>query len=126
MKLFPKSNTHPTIAGILTEFFGVAQSWRETNDPLEPLVELIGLIRPKSTKDIQTVDITEVIVFLQNNFAFRKQFSIYLAEIFANKKFNKILADAAILQDADFFFEVKKRIFAKFLPYQPQKDTLEY
>jgi site-specific recombinase len=126
MKLFSKTNAHPTVAGILTEFFGVAQSWRETNDPLQPLVELIGLIRPKSTKNIQTVDITDVIVFLQNNFACRKQFSIYLAEIFVDKKFNKILADAAILQDADFFFEVKKRIFAKFLPYQPQKDTLEY
>ena len=30
------------------------------------------------------------------------------------------------MQDVDFIFEVKKRIFAKFLPYQPQKDTLEY
>lgn len=42
------------------------------------------------------------------------------------RKFNKIISDTAILQDVDFIFEVKKRIFAKLLPYQPQKDTLEY
>ncbi|WP_321540570.1 recombinase [Flavobacterium piscinae] len=31
-----------------------------------------------------------------------------------------------MLQDADFFFELKKRVVAKFLPYQHESDTLEY
>ena len=126
MNVFFKATSKPTIAGLLTEFFGEAQSWRETNDNLEPLVELIRLIRPLKIKNIKTVDLQEIIVFLKENYSCRKQFSIYLKEILKDKKFNKILADAAILQDVDFIFEVKKRIFAKFLPYQPQKDTLEY
>ena len=126
MKLFFTAKPKATAAGILTEFFGEAQSWRETNDVLEPLVELIRLIRPLNIKDEQTVDLQEMISFLKQNFSCRKQLSIYLKEIFKDRKFNKILSDAAILQDVDFIFEVKKRIFAKFLPYQPQKDTLEY
>ena len=43
-----------------------------------------------------------------------------------NKNFDAILTDAGILQDIDFFYEVKKRIFAKILPYQAPKDTLQY
>ena len=126
MKSFFKVKPKATPQGLLTEFFGAAQSWRETNDILEPLVELIRLIRPLNIKDEQTVDLQEMISFLKQNFSCRKQLSIYLKEIFKDRKFNKILSDAAILQDVDFIFEVKKRIFAKFLPYQPQKDTLEY
>ena len=38
MNVFFKATSKPTIAGLLTEFFGEAQSWRETNDNLEPLV----------------------------------------------------------------------------------------
>ncbi len=126
MKAFFKPTAKATIAGLLTEFFGEAESWRETNDRLEPLVELIELIRPLKLRIGFTVDLQEVISFLKENYSCRKQFSIYLKEILKDKKFNKILSDAAILQDVDFIFEVKKRIFAKFLPYQPQKDTLEY
>jgi len=126
MRVLFKAKPKPTIAGLLIEFFGEAQSWRETNDNLEPLVGLIRLIRPLNIKNIQTVDLQKIIAFLKENYSCRKQFSIYLKEILKDKKFNKILSDAAILQDVDFIFEVKKRILAKFLPYQPQKDTLEY
>ncbi|MDD2674243.1 MAG: recombinase [Flavobacterium sp.] len=126
MKAFFKGTPKPTIAGLLTEFFGEAQSWRETNDTLEPLIELIRLVRPLKINNVQRVDLEEIITFLKENFSCRKQFSIYLKDILKDRKFNKILADAAILQDVDFIFEVQKRIFARFLPYQPQKDTLEY
>ena len=126
MKLYFKTKPKATAAGILTEFFGASQSWRETNDRLEPLVEIIQLIRPAKIKKGITVDLQEIISFLKQNHSCRQQFSIYLKEVLKDRKFNKILSDAAILQDVDFIFEVKKRIFAKFLPYQPQKDTLEY
>ena len=84
------------------------------------------MIRPLKIKKLEVVDLQEIISFLKENHSCRKQFSIYIKEILKDKKFNKILSDAAILQDVDFIFEVKKRIFAKILPYQPQKDTLEY
>jgi site-specific recombinase len=126
MKSLFKEKNKPTIARLITGFFGENQSWRDGEDDLEPLVELIRLIRPLKTKNLETVDLHEIISFLQENNSCRKQLSIYLKEILKDRKFNKIISDAAILQDVDFIFEVKKRIFAKFLPYQPQKDTLEY
>ncbi|WP_233584044.1 site-specific recombinase [Flavobacterium sp. GSP6] len=126
IKPFFKRKHKPTPVGVLTEFFGEAESWRDTEDNLEPLVELIRLIRPLQTKKLATVDLQDIITFLKENYSCRKQLSLYLKEILKDIKFNKILTDAAILQDVDFLFEVKKRIFAKILPYQPQKDTLEY
>lgn len=126
MKLFFKAKHKQTIAGLLTEFFGESQSWREKEDDLEPLVELIRLIRPLKNKNVETIYLKEIISFFKENDSSREQFSIYLKGILKDIKFNKILSDAAILQDVDFIFEVKKRIFAKFLPYQPQKNTLEY
>jgi site-specific recombinase len=121
-----KVKSKPTPATLLIKYFDKSQSWREIEDPLEPLIELIRLIRPLKIKDLKRVDLQEIISFFNANDTCREQFSIYLKEIVKDKKFNKILSDAAILQDVDFIFEVKKRIFAKFLPYQPQKDTLEY
>jgi site-specific recombinase len=126
MNLFFKTKPKVTAAGILTEFFGESQSWRETNDSLEPLIEIIRFIRPAKIKKGESVNLREIISFLKENRSARKQLAMYLKEILKDRKFNKILSDAAILQDVDFLFEVKKRIFAKFLPYQPQKDTLEY
>lgn len=126
MKSFFKAKNKITPAVLITEFFDENQSWRNKEDDLEPLVELIRLIRPLKTKNLEIVDLQEVISFLKENNLLRKQFSTYIKEVLNDKKFNKILSDAAILQDVDFIFEVKKRIFAKFLPYQPQKDTLEY
>lgn len=126
MKSFFEAKYKPTIAGLITDFFGESQSWREKEDDLEPLIELIRLIRPLKNKALETVDLQEIISFLKENDSCRKRFSLYLKEILKGRKFNKILSDAAILQDVDFIFEVKKRIFAKILPYQPQKDTLEY
>ena len=126
MKLFFKSEPKVTAGGVLTEFFGESQSWKETNDSLEPLVEIIRFIRPDDIKKGKPVDLSDIISFLKANHGSRQQLAIYLKEILKDRKFNKILSDAAILQDVDFLFEVKKRIFAKFLPYQPQKDTLEY
>ena len=126
MKLFYKSKPKVTGADVLTEFFGDSQSWKEIDDSLEPLIEIIRFIRPDDLKKGEPVDLSEIISFLKENHSIRQQLAIYLKEILKGRKFNKILSDAAILQDVDFLFEVKKRIFAKFLPYQPQKNTLEF
>lgn len=121
-----KVKPRPSPTALLIKFFDEGQSWRDLEDQLEPLIELVRLIRPVSTKNGNSVDLQEIISFLKDNNSYREQFSSYVKEIIRDKKFNKILSDAAILQDVDFIFEVKKRLFAKILPYQPQKDTLEY
>ena len=126
MRLFFKTKSKPTLLELLICYFDENQSWRNKEDDLEALVRLVALLRPSKIKKLQTIDLREIISFLEENESYRAQFSVYIKEVLKDKKFNKILSDAAILQDVDFIFEVKKRIFSKFLPYQPQKSTLEY
>ena len=111
---------------ILAAFFDESQTWRNLEDELEPLVALVRCFRPTKVNKTACIDLHEIIIFLKENSTCKDYFAVYLQEIFSNRKFNKILCDAAILQDVDFVFEVKKRLIAKLLPNQPQKDTLEY
>ncbi|RZJ55413.1 MAG: recombinase, partial [Flavobacterium sp.] len=75
---------------------------------------------------VSTVSIEELLLLLRGNENYRDGLAIYLKQILKNKKFSKILTDAGILTDADFLYEVKKRLFAKLIPDQPEPDTLEY
>nr|WP_315175976.1 recombinase [uncultured Flavobacterium sp.] len=126
MTVFSKAKPKLPTTEIITAYFDEHESWRDTGDDLEPLIELIRTIRPLKLKNLEQVDLQEIISFLKENHSCRNQLSIYIKEILKDKKFNKILSDAAILQDVDFIFEVKKRLFAKILPNQPQKNTLEF
>ena len=121
-----KSKLKISVLEFISNTFGEAQFWKTKTDELEVLVYLIHLVRPLHPEKLDKVDLHEIIVFLKENPICANQLSLYLKEILTNKIFNKILSDAAILQDVDFIFEVKKRIYAKFLPDQPQKNTLEY
>ncbi|MCG9793473.1 site-specific recombinase [Flavobacterium algicola] len=126
MRTSLKAKREAQIIALLNESFGENESWRNLEDNLEPLVELIRLVRPSQPKKVLTVDLRDIISFLKANDYCRQQFSIYIKAILKDRKFNKILADAGILQDVDFIFEVKKRLIAKVLPNQPQKHTLEF
>lgn len=98
----------------------------DANDELEFLVQLVQLIRPENPKMVETVDIQDVILMLENNDLLRSKFARGVKSLLFQKRFYTILSDAAILKDVDFIFEVQRRIFAKILPNQPQKDSLEY
>lgn len=126
MRHFFKRKQRLKTTELISSYFDEQQSWRSKGDDLEPLIELIRSIRPLEIKKLEVVNLEEVVSFLKEKQAVCNQFSIYVKELLKDKKFNKILSDAAILQDADFIFEVKKRLFAKILPNQPQKNTLEF
>ena len=101
-------------------------NWQQSEDDLEIFVRLVRLIRPSRPKKVQVVDLNELLTFLKLNPECACQLSDYISKILQHKKFNKFLSDAAILQDVDFLFEVRKRIYAKILPNQPQKDRLDF
>ncbi|SHF95444.1 site-specific recombinase [Flavobacterium aquidurense] len=106
--------------------FNNEQLWKSKIENIELLVELVNLIRPKKPKKIAEVDLSQLIDLLQENPNYRDGLMDCISTNLENKKFNKILSDAGILQDANFFFEVRKRIFAKLIPEQPEKDTLQF
>jgi site-specific recombinase len=97
-----------------------------TEDSLEFLVQLVRLIRPENPKAVAVVDIQDIIAMLERNEHLRTIFSEGVKSLLYGKRFYNILSDAAILKDVDFISEVKRRVYAKFLPHQPQKDSLEY
>lgn len=95
-------------------------------DELLFLIDLVQIFRPKSVKNIKRVSIEELLTYLTQNPSDALAFTRYLKSLLANRKFSRMISDAGILQDSDFMYEVKKRISAKILPFQPDKDTFEY
>ena len=115
-----------TTIDVLTVYFDNNKRWETTIDPLEILVKIVASIRPKNLKKTNEIDLTDLLLFLKKNKSITNQFSSYLKGLLFEKKISRILSDAAILQDVDFLFEVKKRIYARILPYQHEPDTLEF
>ncbi|KGO90332.1 site-specific recombinase [Flavobacterium suncheonense] len=92
---------------------------------LDFLVDLVHFFRPHKPKE-ERVSLESLLLFLAENPIEKGLFIRYIRNVFANRKFSRMLSDAGILKDSDFIYEVKKRLTAKILPFQPQKDTLEY
>lgn len=90
------------------------------------LVDLVHVFRPKNPKTIDEITLSEFIEFLQQNPNYITQFRNYFKTIINKNKFSRLLTDSGILNDNHFLNEVKKRIFDKFLPFQPEKGTLQF
>jgi site-specific recombinase len=96
------------------------------NDELSFIIDLVEYYRPVEPKVESVISIESLIEFLKNNPEDNSFFKEYIHAKLLYKKFSRMLSDSGILQDSDFMYEVKKRLFAKILPFQPEKDTLEY
>ena len=95
-------------------------------DDLYFLVDLVNILRPKKTKKLSGISIESLLIFLTENPSHLAFLKDYLAFLLSDRKFSRLLSEAGILQNNDFISEVKKRIFAKILPFQPNNDTLDY
>lgn len=123
---FKKTKAQITLPEFFKLNFDDSNLWEYKADDVDLLADLVNMIRPENPKKTGEVNIGELLALLQENEHYRDGLALYLSQIFKNKKFSKILTDAGILTDADFIYEVKKRLFEKFIPDQPGKDTLEY
>lgn len=90
------------------------------------LNEIIKFYRPKNPKNITSITIRELLDHLIEFEDHRNYLREYIHLIVKDKKFHRMMSDSDILQDSDFLYEVKQRTWNKILPFQPQKDTLEY
>jgi site-specific recombinase len=123
---FRKTKAKITLEEFFKLNFDYNALWEYKADETDLLAELVNIIRPKKGKVPFTADLGPLLHLLFENESYRTAMALYLKGILKNRKFSKILTDAGILTDADFLYEVKKRIFAKIIPDQPQKDTLQY
>jgi len=90
------------------------------------LYDLIDFFRPKRPKAVADITLRQLLDHLIEFDTHRHILSAYLIQLIEGKSFKLMIADAGILKDSDFIYEIRKRISSKILPYQPQKDTLEY
>lgn len=125
MNIFKKQNSD-SFEEICKRNFNDLQLWREAEDTIDILVALVNTIRPKKPKEVKSVSIKNMLFFFIQNPKEKAHFITYIHTLLHRRSFDTILTDAGILQDTDFFYEVKKRIFAKFLPFQAPKDSLQY
>lgn len=125
MKFLNKNNNLGSL-DILRVHFNELQTWKNADNEIGFLIHIVNGIRPVNPNKVSTIDLRFLIEFLQHNPIIKTNFISYISIILTNKKFGSILTDTGILKDKDFLYEVKKRFFAKFLPYQAPKNTIEY
>jgi len=125
MNIISKKN-NSTFEEIGYTYFNELQLWKNVEYNEDIVVAFVNTIRPKKPKTVEVVDLSNVLHFFMENPEIKDNFVVFLNSILKGKNFDAILTDAGILQDTDFIYEVKKRIFAKILPYQAPKDTLQY
>ena len=125
MNIARRKNTN-SFEEICITYFNELHLWKDEEDSEDIIVALVKTIRPKKPKSIEVLDISNILYFLVENPTITNNFKTFLATILGGRNFDSILTDAGILQDTDFIYEVKKRIFAKILPYQAPKNTLQY
>jgi site-specific recombinase len=121
-----RKNSKNTFEEICTTYFSDLQIWKEQEDAIDILVSLIKTIRPKKPKEIESVSIIKVLHYFIQNPLEKEHFIDFIDQLLDKKNADLILTDAGILQETDFFYEVRKRIFAKVLPYQAPKKSLQY
>lgn len=123
---FRKPKPKTTLEEFFKLNFDENHLWEYKAEDVDLLTELVAIMRPKKVKKTESVDLSGLLELLREHANYRKGLSLYLKEILRKKKFSNILTDAGILTDADFFYEVKKRLFTKLIPEQPEMDSLEY
>lgn len=96
------------------------------NDDLSFLIDLVHIFRPQNVEKINKVSIELLLFYLKKHDEERLALQEYLKNLMSDRHLSRMVSDAGILQDSDFLYEVKKRLWAKVLPYQPPKNTYEY
>ncbi|WP_372474644.1 recombinase [Capnocytophaga sp. ARDL2] len=98
----------------------------EQLEQLQLFYEIVDYFRPDKPKQIQRFSIRELIDHLIEFDEHRKFLYYYMSQILSKRKFSRMMSDVEILQESDFLYEVQKRLWNKVLPYQPEKDSMEY
>lgn len=114
-----------TVSEIFSKYLSTPDK-SENHGEVDFLVDLVQIFRPKKINGIEVISIKSLNNYLANNPNDREEFSNYLTKTLYGRKFRGILTEYGILQNKNFTSELRKRIFAKFVPYQPKVNTLEY
>lgn len=97
-------------------------------DQPDLLRELVYAIRPTKSEIKQkiTPSIAQLIVLLKAHEGYRNGLKRYLSALFQNKKLLYSIIDTGAIGNDSFTSEIRKRLSYKLLPYQPDKQTIDY
>lgn len=124
MSLIKKQFAYKNVSEIFAKY--IVDDQVVLQESLYFLYDLVKYFRPKSPRSVANITLRELLDHLIEFDKHRVILANYLNNILSGRTFNVMVSDAGILQDSDFLYEIRKRISAKILPYQPKKDTLEY
>lgn len=96
----------------------------EISDGTKFFIDLANYFR--KTIDKEKASINELLQLLQNDTYYTHILRKCILANFKNLEFRKILSDTGILDNTHFFGELKKRMFAKIIPEQPEKKSFQY
>lgn len=88
------------------------------------LYDLVRYFRPKRVS--HNISLLELIGYLQENPEQCKILGAYIKDLLSGRQFGRMISEVGILQDSSFFYELNRRFLGKILPFQPEKDTLQY
>lgn len=117
-----------TVSEVFEKHFSGQPKSEETHSlgELHFLSDLVQIFRPLNVRQVETVSIRPLIDYLAEHPRHRLRFIGHLDLIISKRDFRSVLTESGILQRKPFFRELRKRIFAKLVPYQPERDTIEY
>lgn len=118
----PKSD----LAEIFKTYFSESEKWKEKGNSVSILSRVVNSLRPGKWKKNKSYTIQTLIAVLKVNDVYRRNFKSYLKTVLVNQRFDRILADSGIIKDVSFFYELKQRLVAKFIPDQPDFSSLDY
>lgn len=118
-----KINRHPDVASVLEKHKIDGKIDLDLNN-LDILTDIVHVFRPSSVKN--KVSIEPLLEFLKDNPDYCEQFSTELKRILKPLTIRPLMTEAGILQNRAFLKELKRRLIAKVLPLEPEKNEIEY
>lgn len=117
--MFKKKNPNTSLSAIFSTKI------EEKDDEFEFIKKITDFFKNKFEKK-KDYSICEIIIYLKKNPEEVLSIQNYLTNNFSNQKIENLLENAGIINDLDFFFELKKRIAYKFIPEQSSKQSIQY
>lgn len=93
-------------------------------DEISFFIDLANYFRVKFSKENPSID--ELLNLLEKDNYYSNLLRDSIIGNFKNLEFRRTLSDIGIINDTNFFGELKKRFFAKFIPEQPNKNSFQY
>lgn len=98
----------------------------DSEDSIDFLTDLVESLRPNKIEFSASYSIVDFIEYLNTHPEVCFRFKTYIQLLFNKRRFTFILTDTGIIKDSLFFREIKDRFISKFLPEQPDKDSLQF